>query len=135
MRFRNLQQSPLSTVARIISSQNIYKHHIVEIRGGVTDAGQPNEVKIELLSHWKLSFAKQSPLSPDTNKRKYVHCLLLLHVSNGSMYQFCLRMLKPHINRYFVLAVPAYRFRQGWWGQPLRSGQAVRYILTTSQSL
>ena len=48
-----------STVARIISSQNIYglKHHIVEIRGGVTDAGQPNEVKIELLSHWKLSFA------------------------------------------------------------------------------
>ena len=78
---------------------------------------------------------QQSPLSPDTNKRKYVHCLLLLHVSNGSMYQFCLRMLKPHINRYFVLAVPAYRFRQGWWGQPLRSGQAVRYILTTSQSL
>ena len=33
-------------VARIISSQKIYglyglKHHIVEMRGGVTDAGQP----------------------------------------------------------------------------------------------
>ena len=48
-------------VARIISSQKIYglyglKHHIVEMRGGVTDAGQPNEqtLKIELLSQWKL---------------------------------------------------------------------------------
>ena len=48
-------------VARIISSQKIYglyglKHHIVEMRGGVTDAGQTNErtLKIELLSQWKL---------------------------------------------------------------------------------
>ena len=31
------------------------KHHIVEMRGDVTDAGQPIEqVKIELLSQWKL---------------------------------------------------------------------------------
>ena len=51
------QSSTVTTLNWIISSQNIYKHHIVEIRGGVTDAGQPNEVKIELLSHWKLSFA------------------------------------------------------------------------------
>ena len=47
------------------SSQKIYglyglKHHIVEMRGGVTDAGQTNEqtteqtLKIELLSQWKL---------------------------------------------------------------------------------
>ena len=49
-------------VARIISSQKIYglygwKHHIVEMRRDVTDAGQPIEqrqVKIELLSQWKL---------------------------------------------------------------------------------
>ena len=49
----------------IISSQKIYglyglKHHIVEMRGGVTDAGRTNErtneqtLKIELLSQWKL---------------------------------------------------------------------------------
>ena len=46
----------------IISSQKIYrlyglKHHIVEMRRGVTDAGQrTNEqtLKIELLSQWKL---------------------------------------------------------------------------------
>ena len=35
------------------------KHHIVEMRGGVTDAGQTTneeeeELKIELLSQWKL---------------------------------------------------------------------------------
>ena len=32
------------------------KHHIVEMRRGVTDAGQTNEqyLKIELLSQWKL---------------------------------------------------------------------------------
>ena len=33
------------------------KHHIVEMRGGVTDAGRTNNrrtVKIELLSQWKL---------------------------------------------------------------------------------
>ena len=32
------------------------KHHIVEMRGGVTDAGRTNEqtLKIELLSQWKL---------------------------------------------------------------------------------
>ena len=32
------------------------KHHKVEMRGGVTDAGQPNNrtLKIELLSQWKL---------------------------------------------------------------------------------
>ena len=50
-------------VARIISSQKIYglyglKHHIVEMRGGVTDAGRTNgderTLKIELLSQWKL---------------------------------------------------------------------------------
>ena len=47
-------------VARIISSQKIYglyarKHHIVEMRGDVTDAGRPTEqLKIELLSQWKL---------------------------------------------------------------------------------
>ena len=48
--------------ARIISSQKIYglyvlKHHILEeMRGGVTDAGQPTNrtLKIELLSQWKL---------------------------------------------------------------------------------
>ena len=51
-------------VARIISSQKIYglyglKHHIVEMRGGVTDAGQQTTertVKIELLSQWKQFF-------------------------------------------------------------------------------
>ena len=44
-----------------ISSQKIFdlyglKHHIVENRGGVTDAGRTNEqtLKIELLSQWKL---------------------------------------------------------------------------------
>merc|ERR1712001_606557 len=50
-------------VARIISSQKIYdlyglKHHIVEMRGGVTDAGQTTNdeqtLKIQLLSQWKL---------------------------------------------------------------------------------
>ena len=48
-------------VARIISSQKIFdlyglKHHIVETRGGVTDAGQTTDqtLKIELLSQWKL---------------------------------------------------------------------------------
>ena len=48
-------------VARIISSQKIYgfygrKHHKVEMRGDVTDAGRPNneQLKIELLSQWKL---------------------------------------------------------------------------------
>ena len=49
----------LTHVARIISSKKIYglKHHIVEMRGGVTDAGRTNNrrtVKIELLSQWKL---------------------------------------------------------------------------------
>ena len=50
-------------VARIISSQKICglyarKHHIVEMRGNVTDAWRTNErqqqLKIELLSQWKL---------------------------------------------------------------------------------
>ena len=50
-------------VARIISSQKIYalygiEHHVVEMRGGVTDAGRTNDkqqqLKIELLSQWKL---------------------------------------------------------------------------------
>ena len=47
-------------VARIISLQKIYglyarKHHIVEMRGDVTDAGRTTEqLKIELLSQWKL---------------------------------------------------------------------------------
>ena len=52
-------------VARIISSQKIYglyapKHHIVELRGDVTNAGRTNKqstkqtLKIELLSQWKL---------------------------------------------------------------------------------
>ena len=34
------------------------KHHIVEMRGGVTDAGRTTErqtLKIELLSQWKLA--------------------------------------------------------------------------------
>ena len=30
------------------------KHHIVEIRGGVTDAGRRQTLKIELLSQWML---------------------------------------------------------------------------------
>ena len=48
-------------VARIISSQKMYglyarKHHIVEMRGDVTDAGRrrQQQLKIELLSQWKL---------------------------------------------------------------------------------
>ena len=47
-------------VARIISSQKIYslyarKHHIVEMRGDVTDAWRrQQQLKIELLSQWKL---------------------------------------------------------------------------------
>ena len=45
----------------MISSQKIHdlyglKHHIVDMRGGVTDAGRTNKqtLKIELLSQWKL---------------------------------------------------------------------------------
>ena len=37
--------------------REIKKHHIVEMRGDVTDAGQPTkqqQLKIELLSQWKL---------------------------------------------------------------------------------
>ena len=30
------------------------KHHIVEMRRGVTDAGQPNERTVKILSQWKL---------------------------------------------------------------------------------
>ena len=46
----------------IVPNDEIYgvyarKHHIVEMRGDVTDAGQTNneqQLKIELLSQWKL---------------------------------------------------------------------------------
>ena len=49
-------------VARIISTQKIYglyarKHHIVEMRGGVTNAGRQTndkQLKKELVSQWKL---------------------------------------------------------------------------------
>ena len=47
-------------IVGVISFQKMYglyglKHHIVEIRGGVTDAGRRRQtLKIELLSQWKL---------------------------------------------------------------------------------
>ena len=62
----------------VISFQKIYglyglKHHIVEIRGDVTM--RDKQVKIELLSQWKLEaeFRKKVKLSSNGNN------LLLLH--------------------------------------------------------
>ena len=46
------------------------KHHIVEMRGGVTDAGQPTNqptnrtLKVELLSLWKLEAEFRNSLGP-----------------------------------------------------------------------
>ena len=57
-------------VARIISSQKIYglyarKHHIVEMRGDVTDAGRPTTTEdIELLSQWKLEAESRNYFGP-----------------------------------------------------------------------
>ena len=57
-------------VSRIISSlktNGLYarKHHIVEMRGEITDAGQTTDeqVKIELLSQWKLEAESRNIVS------------------------------------------------------------------------
>ena len=48
------------------------KHHIIEMRGDVTDAGQtPEQLKIELLSQWKL----------EAESRNFKHCK---HVIQGA---------------------------------------------------
>ena len=63
-----------------ICSQKIYglyglKHHIVEMRGGVTDTGRTNNqtVKIELLSQWKLEAEFRNNRISFTVKRQKHH--------------------------------------------------------------
>ena len=101
-------------VARIISSQKIYglhglKHHIVEMRGGVTDAGQQTTertVKIELLSQWKLEAEFRNLISAWTQTRPmdwilwssaaFVQCPLeLLQAVLGFLYDLILPKKVP----------------------------------------
>ena len=52
----------------IVLNHDLYglKHHIVEMRGGVTDAGRTNEqtLKIELLSQWMIEAEFRNIESP-----------------------------------------------------------------------